>query len=119
MDDEELICDVTSEMLKLSGFSAETALDGKIAIEKYKKAMESGEPFDIVIMDLTIPGGVGGEEAIKEILAIDKDAKAIVSSGYSHDPIMAQFEKYGFKGVVAKPYTMSKLQKVIKQILGK
>ena len=117
MDDEGMIREVTAEMLERSGYSAEAADGGKQAIEMYKQAMDAGRPFDGVIMDLTIPGGIGGEEAIRGILAIDPDAVAIVSSGYADDPVLAHYAEYGFKGVLAKPYTMSQLQDVLSRIL--
>ena len=117
MDDEEMILCVTSKMLKKFGFSVETAPDGKKAIEMYKRSMDEGEPFDIVIMDLTIPGGMGGEEAIKELLAFDPNAKAIVSSGYAEDHIVANYAEHGFKAVVSKPYNINQLRDVLCRIL--
>ncbi len=82
----------------------------------YKKAKEAGKPFDVVIMDLTIQGGMGGKEAIKELLGIDPEAKVIVSSGFSNDPIMANFMEYGFKGVVSKPYKFEDLSEVVHKV---
>ncbi len=119
MDDEEMILKVTSKMLKIIGFSVETAIDGKKTIEMYKKSMDEGKPFDIVIMDLTIPGGMGGEEAIKKLLEIDPQAKAVVSSGYAEDQIVANYAKYGFEGIVSKPYNMNQLRNVLGNILKK
>ena len=84
----------------------------------YKQALDAGEPFDVVIMDITVPGGMGGREAVKEILKINSKARVIVSSGYANDPIMANYAEYGFKGIVAKPYTRSKLLEVLNQVLG-
>ena len=80
--------------------------------------MELNQPFDAVIMDLTIPGGMGGKEAIKRLLEIDPEVKAIVSSGYSNDPIMADFKKYGFCGVVAKPYTLEELGEALSVLIN-
>lgn len=119
MDDDELVRDVGQEILQLIGFKVETAQSGEEAIEKYKKAMESGDPFKAVIMDLTVPGGMGGQEAVRIIKAGDPGVKAIVSSGYSNDPIMAEFEKYGFSGVVAKPYRVEEMKKVLDEVLAK
>ena len=79
--------------------------------------MESGQPFDAVIMDLTIPGGMGGKEAIAMLIEVDPEAKVIVSSGYSNDPIMADYEAYGFSGVAAKPYRIGELEKTLGDIL--
>jgi len=118
MDDEEIICEVTTEMLRKLGFEVETAPGGKQAIKMYKQAMDAGRTFDAVIMDLTIPGGIGGKEAIKEILKIDPKVRAIVSSGYSNDPVMANYAQYGFKGIAAKPYTMNHLQQVLNRVFG-
>ena len=117
MDDDEMVRNIATEMLNIIGFSVETAVDGKQAFEMYKQALEAGELFAVVIMDLTIPGGIGGKEAIKEILAIDPDAKVIVSSGYADDPVMAHFADYGFKGIAAKPYTLRTLQEVLGQVM--
>jgi nitrogen-specific signal transduction histidine kinase/ActR/RegA family two-component response regulator len=117
MDDEETIRDMLSNMLSTAGFEVELASDGKEAIERYEKAMELGQPFDAVIMDLTIPGGMGGKEAIKELIKIDPDVKAIVSSGYSTDPIMADAWKYGFSAVMTKPYSISEMENTLRRIL--
>ena len=113
MDDEEIVRNVAGEMLKSIGYKVEFARDGAEAIEMYKNAKESGNAFDAVIMDLTIPAGMGGKEAIKKLLEIDPEAKAIVSSGYSNDPVMSDFRRYGFMGVVAKPYETKELGEVI------
>ncbi|MBL7067064.1 MAG: PAS domain S-box protein [Candidatus Marinimicrobia bacterium] len=117
MDDEEFVREVAGEMVRSLGYSAEFAKDGAEAIELYKKALKSEEPFSAVIMDLTTPGGMGGKEAIRELLKIDPEVKAIVSSGYSNDPIMSDCKKYGFVGVVAKPYKISELGKTLKEII--
>lgn len=85
------------------GYEVESARDGAEALELYRQAQGLGKPFDAVIMDLTIPGGMGGKEAIRELLKIDPGVRAIVSSGYSTDPVMAKFGEYGFRRVVAKP----------------
>ncbi len=118
MDDEDVIRDVISEHLKRLGYEAETAEDGSAAIELYKRAMESGKPFDAVIMDLTIPGTIGGEEVIKKLLKIDHKVKAIVSSGYADNPIMSNFRKYGFSGVIAKPYEIHELNEVLQEVIN-
>ncbi len=117
MDDEEIICRLMREMLSKMGHSVETSYCGDEAIQKYEKNLKSGHPFDVVIMDLTIRGGAGGRETVKRVLAIDPDAKVIVSSGYADDPVMANYTEYGFKGVVAKPYTMSQLRNVLTTVL--
>ena len=104
MDDEEMIRNVAAAMLEVCGYTVDLSFDGKDAVEKYVSADKSGNPFDIVVMDLTIPGGIGGKEAVKKLLAIDPEAKAIVCSGYSTDPVMAHYNDYGFKVGCPKRY---------------
>jgi len=109
MDDEDIILTVGSEMLTELGYDVAIAMDGAEAIEVFAKAREAGNPFDTVILDLTIPGGMGGKETIGFIREIDPSVWAIVSSGYSNDPVMAEFMGYGFNAVVSKPYKVSEL----------
>ena len=85
---------------------------------KYKEQKDSSEPFDAVILDLTIKGGMGGEQTMRELLKIDPDVKAIVSSGYFNDPVMADFEKYGFMSALAKPYAKKNLAETLEKVLG-
>ena len=87
-------------------------------IELYEKAMEEGRPFDVVIMDLTIPGELGGKETVGRLRELDPDAKVIVSSGYSDDPVMSRFREYGFDGVLVKPYKVADLAEVIRKVLS-
>lgn len=117
LDDEELILSSLSEMLESWGYKVTCTKKGPEAIEQFTKAKESARPFDLVIMDLTLPGGIGGKDVIKQLKEIDADVKAIVSSGYSHDPVMANFEKYGFCGVLAKPYKIEDLNRVLNKAL--
>ncbi|MBF0559885.1 MAG: PAS domain S-box protein [Nitrospirae bacterium] len=117
MDDEELVRDVAGEMLTTLGYNVEFAEDGEKAIAMYKKAFEEKNPFRVVIMDLTIPGGVGGKEAVGEILEIDHKAKVIASSGYATDPIMSDSKKYGFSGVMIKPYRIEQMSETITRVL--
>lgn len=119
MDDEEIIRDVAGEMIEVLGYEVEFAKDGAETIELYKKAKESAQPFDALLMDLTIPGGMGGKETIQKLLKIDPEIKAIVSSGYSNDPIMAEYRKYGFRGVVAKPYKIKELGEILYKVITK
>jgi len=118
MDDEELIRDVGSEILEMIGFSVETVSNGEQAVQSYKEAKENNLPFNAVIMDLTIPGGMGGKETVEILKKLDPEVKAIVSSGYSNDPIMADFKDYGFDGVVAKPYRVEEMKSVLQEMLG-
>ncbi|RMG46508.1 MAG: PAS domain S-box protein [Acidobacteria bacterium] len=118
MDDEAFIRDVGSQMLTYLGYEVDVARDGNEAIALYREKKERGEPYDVVIMDLTVRGGMGGREAIKKLLAFDPQARAIVSSGYSNDPIMAEYARYGFRGVVAKPYKLQDLSRVLHQVMN-
>ncbi len=113
MDDEEMIRDLSSELLELLGYQVFTCTNGEDAIELYKAAREADTPFDAVIMDLTIPGGMGGKEAAQSILAFDPNAQLIVSSGYSNDPVMSEHEKFGFIAAVSKPFTVDKIVRTL------
>ena len=117
MDDEELIQKISTAMLKGCGYTSDVAIDGVEALEKYKAAKKDGTPFDIVIMDLTIPGGMGGKVAIDEFLAVDLDVKVIVSSGYSVDPIMANYGDYGFKGRLVKPFRIKDIARELAHVM--
>ena len=118
MDDEEMVRQVTGELLEALGYEAAFASDGQEAIECYRKAKESGRPFDVVIMDLTIAGGMGGKDAIRKLLEYDPAAKAVVSSGYSNDPIMANFRAHGFRDVIVKPYKTIDLSRVLHGLMS-
>jgi PAS domain S-box-containing protein len=113
MDDEEMIRNLSSELLGIMGYQVCTCSSGDEAIERYKTAQEMDTPFSAVIMDLTIPGGMGGKDAAQAILAIDPYAQLIVSSGYSNDPVLAEYDKYGFVAAVSKPYTVDKIIKTM------
>jgi PAS domain S-box-containing protein len=119
MDDEQVVREVAGRMLKHIGYGdIEFAADGAEAIRMYKAAMDSGRPFNVVILDLTIPGGIGGKEAIRELLIIDPGVKAIVSSGYAEQSVMAEYLEYGFIGMVAKPYTIEELSKSVDEAVN-
>ena len=118
MDDEEMILEIMNKILRELGYEVEFARDGNEAIDLYKKARVSGHPFASVIMDLTIPGGMGGKEAIQKLREIDPDVKAIVSSGYSTDPVMSNFRKYGFCGVLTKPFKIKELGETLKEVMS-
>ena len=117
LDDDEEILEIAEAMLKKIGYSVDFCKDGSVVIELYKKARESGEPYDVVILDLTIPGGMSGKEAVKELIEIDPQVKAIASSGYSNSQIMSHYKKYGFSGVIAKPYRVEDLDELLQDLL--
>jgi PAS domain S-box-containing protein len=117
MDDDESIRDVMEETLGFLGYEVLTASDGADALKIYDHHARDKKRIDLVIMDLTIPGGMGGKEAVGKLLDLDPDAKVIVSSGYSQDPVMADYESYGFIDILAKPYTLEEVSKKISRIL--
>jgi two-component system, cell cycle sensor histidine kinase and response regulator CckA len=117
MDDEEAVRNVAGEILRYLGYTPAYAADGQDAVLMYREALEAGDPYGAVIMDLTVPGGMGGKEAMDELKKIDPGVKAIVSSGYASDLIMANFSKYGFRGIVAKPYQIYELGRALHKVL--
>lgn len=117
MDDELHILNAVGEMLRHHGYRVILVQDGNSAIERYKEAKEAGEPFDAVILDLTIPGGKGGQEVISDLRDIDPKVKAVISSGYANDPVIANYERFGFLGVVNKPYKIDELYEVLQKVL--
>lgn len=114
MDDEPTIRRFAREVLSGFGYTVECVEDGQAALERYRLAMENGEPFAGVILDLTVPGGMGGRETLQALLQLDRNVKAVVSSGYSNDPIMATFAQYGFCARLAKPFQMAELRDAVR-----
>jgi PAS domain S-box-containing protein len=117
MDDEEFVREVARDLLEALRYDTAAAADGEEAVQLYLSAMENGAPFDAVILDLVVPSGMGGKECIKKLTEIDPGVKAIVSSGYSSDPIMAHYRDYGFQGVLPKPYQIGDLQEALEALL--
>ena len=117
MDDDQTIHAVTEEMLTHLGYQPLHAFDGKEAVEMYGKALEEGSKIDIVIMDLTIPGGMGGEVAVRKVLELDAQAKVLVSSGYSENPVVQNYKESGFVNTISKPYQLRELSKVLAETL--
>jgi two-component system, cell cycle sensor histidine kinase and response regulator CckA len=118
MDDEEGIRDVISRMLSIRGIEVETAGEGSVAIAKYEKAIREGRRFDVVILDLTVPVGMGGRETMEHLIELDPGVRGIVASGYSSDPIMVEYRKYGFSGVISKPFVINDLFNQIITLAG-
>ena len=118
MDDEEIVLEVCVDLLTDLGYEATGTVDGTSMLAEYQSAIKSGKPYDLVIMDLTIPGGMGGREAMSRLLEIDPEAKAIVCSGYSNDQVMANYKDYGFKANCAKPFQFAILSKTVQELLS-
>lgn len=117
MDDDRNILKATVHMLAYLGYDSEVSANGEETLDKYCKAKNNGVPYDVVLLDLTIVGGMGGKETIARLLLIDPQVKAIVSSGYSMDPVMAEFRKYGFQGVLVKPYSLRELSEALHALM--
>jgi CheY-like chemotaxis protein len=117
MDDEKMVRDVAGQMLRHMGHEVSFAADGIDAVRLYWEAKDQERLFDIVVLDMTIPGGPGGKETIEKLRAIDPDVKAIVSSGYSNDPVLSNFRDYGFSAVVVKPYKFDELRDAVQTLL--
>jgi two-component system cell cycle sensor histidine kinase/response regulator CckA len=115
MDDDKVIRNLAAEFLTLGGCEVTVAKDGREATMLYEQAMQQGSKFDLVILDLTIPGGMGGKETLVRMLTLDPKVRAIASSGYSHDPIMSDFRSHGFVAVLPKPYDGNQIQQVVDQ----
>ncbi|MFA4875936.1 MAG: response regulator [Methanoregula sp.] len=117
MDDEQIILDVTQEVLRFLGYDVMFAQDGETAYNLYVREKNAGAPFDIVILDLSVPEGMGGKEAIEKIRSFDPEVKAIVSSGYSNDPVVQDFTRYGFSGKLSKPYKINDMKMILEQLM--
>jgi PAS domain S-box-containing protein len=118
MDDDKTIRTLAANMLEHLGYDPDTTENGEQAVEKYKEALISGEKYKAVVLDLTVPGGMGGKQALEKLLEFDPETRAIVSSGYSIDPVMAEHESYGFKGMLAKPYVMKLLATELYKVIN-
>ena len=114
MDDEDVLQELVGAMLAHLGYHVVCASNGEEALARYS----TNGPFDAVIVDLTVPGGMGGYEAVQKLRLVDPQVRAIVSSGYSNDPLMTNFQQHGFCGVIAKPYQMAELGKVLQEVIG-
>ena len=119
MDDEQIILDVTQEVLKFLGYEVMFARDGAAAVDLYKKEKNAGVPFDVVFLDLSVPEGMGGKEAIQQLKEFDPDVKAVVSSGYAQDPAVQDFSSHGFSGRLSKPYKINDMKTILEQLIQK
>jgi CheY-like chemotaxis protein len=119
MDDEEVIRRVAGRMLALAGHETVFAADGAEAVSAFRAARQAGRPFDLVIFDLTVPGGMGGKDALQELLKIDPATRAIAASGYSTDPVMADPRSFGFCTSLPKPYDIPDLIRAVEQARAK
>lgn len=119
MDDEQIILDMTRDVLKFLDYDVMFARDGLAAIDLYKKEKAAGVPFDVVILDLSVPSGLGGKETIKQLRKLDPDVKAVVSSGYTDDPAVLDFSDYGFDEKLTKPYKIHDLKNILEQLMRK
>mgnify|MGYP003621765393 CR=1 FL=1 len=117
MDDEIALRNLAKAIFSGFGYEYELAEEGSEAIEAYRKALEKREPFDLVILDLTVPGGMGGREVISMLLEKDPGAKVIVTSGYSNDEVISDYQAYGFKGRIIKPFTVKDAMQEINRVL--
>lgn len=118
MDDEELVTDIAGQMLAFLGLTPHVVTSGEQAVKEYAAAYGAKAPYDFVILDVNIPDGMGGLETIPQLLEIDANAKVVISSGDSGDPIMQNYAGYGFIASIAKPYDLDGLQKVIETVTG-
>ena len=119
MDDEQIILDVTHEVLKFLNYDVMSAKDGLTAIDLYKKEKAAGAPFDIVILDLSVPNGLGGKETIEQLRNFDPAVKAVVSSGYTNDPVVQDFSHYGFSERLTKPYNIHEMKNLLEKLIKK
>ncbi|MBU0485540.1 MAG: response regulator [Proteobacteria bacterium] len=117
MDDEELVRETAADLLCSLGYKVEMASDGLEAIDHYRKAKSAGQKYDLVILDLTVPGGMGGMKALNKLLEFDPEIRAIVSSGYANNSILANYRQHGFRGIATKPYTLQDLSKVVSEVI--
>jgi CheY-like chemotaxis protein len=117
MDDEQVILDVTDEVLKFLGYDVQFAREGARAIELFLREKKGGQPFDLVILDLSVPDGMGGREAFLKLREIDPLAKVVMSSGYTNDPLMTDYATHGLAGILAKPYRIADIKALLEKMI--
>jgi two-component system, cell cycle sensor histidine kinase and response regulator CckA len=116
MDDEPILRELAKRILEQLGHVVEVTKDGQAAIDCYQAALLAGYPFDVVLLDLTIPGGMGGKQTMVKLLELDPQVKAVVCSGYSSDLMLSNYQEYGFKDVLVKPYRIKELKSVLERL---
>jgi Response regulator containing CheY-like receiver, AAA-type ATPase, and DNA-binding domains len=119
VDDEEIIIDVSKEVLRFLGYDAVFAREGRAAMDLYRQEKEAGRPFDLVIIDLTMPEGMDGRETIEKLREYDSRVKAVVSSGYANDPVVQDYGRYGFSGRLTKPYRINEMKAILEELIPK
>jgi DNA-binding NtrC family response regulator len=117
MDDEQIILDMTRDVLDFLNYEVMSAREGSKAIDLYKQEKAAGNPFDIVILDLSVANGLGGKETIEQLLKFDPAVKAVVSTGYTNDPAVENFSRYGFCEKLTKPYTVKDLKNLLEKVM--
>jgi CheY-like chemotaxis protein len=118
MDDDEMLKDITSRMLRHLGYSVETAADGEGAVALYRARKEEGTPFDAVILDICIPGGMGGTETLQRLMEYDPSVRAIATTGFTTDRVMTSHREFGFREALPKPYGIGQLSNAIRNVIG-
>jgi CheY-like chemotaxis protein len=118
MDDEDVVRAVAKDMIEALGHDVECAISGEDAIEKFRASAKAGNPFDVVILDLTVRGAMGGEQTLRKLRELDPDVKAVVSSGYTESSALSDFKSHGFTAVLTKPYTYKVLTDTLSALLG-
>jgi len=117
LDDEQFIQDLAGSILRRYGYESKGVADGQAAVAEYVRARDAGQPYDLVILDLTIPGGMGGRQTLEELLKLDPSVKAIVSSGYSNDLVLSDYKGHGFRGMISKPYDVADFAQTVSRVL--
>jgi len=118
MDDEKFLLEVVCSMLDMMEYDVEDAAEGLEAVEKYKKAKDSGAPFDLLILDINVPNGIGAKATLEKLIEIDPDVKAIVTSGDPTDTVMENYKDNGFAGSLSKPFKVEEMEQALQDVLG-
>ncbi len=117
MDDEQVILDVTKEVFRFLGYEVMFAREGGAAVDLYNQEKGRGAPFDLIILDLSVPDGIGGKEAFEKLHAADPGAKIVISSGFTNDPMLTDYASYGLSGVLAKPYRITEIKALLEKMI--